>query len=47
VPVLKVNGTWWAVVQNPASGFVSLRASAADQDGNTVTQTIIRAYQVK
>jgi hypothetical protein len=41
-----VNGTWLAVIQNPASGFVSLRANAADQDGNTVTQTIIRAYQV-
>jgi hypothetical protein len=46
VPVLHVNGTWLAVIQNPASGFVSLRASAADQDGNTVTQTVIRAYQV-
>ncbi|MEU3648431.1 S8 family serine peptidase [Lentzea sp. NPDC034063] len=46
VPVLRVNGTWVAVIQNPASGFVSLRANAADQDGNTVTQTVIRAYQV-
>ena len=46
VPVLHVNGTWLAVIQNPASGFVSLRANAADQDGNTVTQTIIRAYRV-
>lgn len=46
VPVLRVNGTWSAVVKNPASGFVSLRANAADQDGNTVTQTVIRAYQV-
>ncbi|MEV6237845.1 S8 family serine peptidase [Lentzea sp. NPDC051838] len=46
VPVLRKNGTWSAIVQNPASGFVSLRAKAADQDGNTVTQTIIRAYQV-
>ncbi|MEV4318071.1 S8 family serine peptidase [Actinocrispum sp. NPDC049592] len=47
VPLLNLNGTWWAVIQNPASGFVSLRAGAADQDGNTLTQTIIRAYQVK
>ncbi|NGY62506.1 S8 family serine peptidase [Lentzea sp. NEAU-D13] len=46
VPVLHANGAWLAVIQNPAAGFVSLRASAADQDGNTVTQTIIRAYQV-
>jgi subtilisin family serine protease len=47
VPLLKVNDTWWAGVLNPASGFVSLRASASDSDGNTVTQTIIRAYRVK
>ncbi|WP_157984728.1 S8 family serine peptidase [Lentzea terrae] len=47
VPVLRANGTWLAVIQNPASGFVSLRANAADQDGNTVTQTVIRAYRVK
>ena len=46
VPVLPANGAWLAVIRNPASGFVSLRANAADQDGNTVTQTIIRAYQV-
>jgi hypothetical protein len=47
VPVLHVSGTWMAVIRNPASGFVSLRANAADQDGNTVAQTIIRAYRVK
>ncbi|MDX3659845.1 S8 family serine peptidase [Streptomyces sp. ID05-26A] len=46
VPVLRVNDTWSAVIRNPASGFVSLRASAADEAGNTVTQTVIRAYQV-
>ncbi|MGW4210366.1 S8 family serine peptidase [Lentzea sp. NPDC004789] len=46
VPVLNVNGTWSAFVRNPASGFVSLRANAADQGGNTVTETIIRAYRV-
>jgi subtilisin family serine protease len=47
VPLLQVNGTWWAGVQHRSSGFVSLRASASDSDGNTVTQTIIRAYRVK
>jgi subtilisin family serine protease len=47
VPLLKVNGTWWAGVQHRSSGFVSLRASASDSDGNTVAQTIIRAYRVK
>lgn len=47
VPLLKVNDQWWAAVKNPSAGFVSLRASASDHDGNTVAQTIIRAYQVK
>ncbi|MBP2320903.1 hypothetical protein JOF56_001288 [Kibdelosporangium banguiense] len=28
-------------------GSVSVRTSASDPDGNTVSQTIIRAYQVK
>jgi len=27
------------------SGFVSLRATAADSEGNTVTQTVVRAYR--
>jgi subtilisin family serine protease len=27
------------------NGFVSLRATAADSDGNTVTQTVVRAYR--
>ncbi|MFG2053289.1 S8 family serine peptidase [Micromonospora sp. NPDC048930] len=35
-----------AWVRNPAgTGFVSLRAAATDTSGNTVKQTIIRAYQ--
>ncbi|WBB68337.1 S8 family serine peptidase [Micromonospora sp. WMMD812] len=35
-----------AWVRNPSgSGFVSLRASATDTGGNTVKQTIIRAYR--
>ncbi|WP_433360739.1 S8 family serine peptidase [Actinoplanes sp. CA-142083] len=35
-----------ALVQHPrGSGFVSLRAAAADTGGNTVRQTIIRAYK--
>ncbi|MEU7900254.1 hypothetical protein AB0B45_46405 [Nonomuraea sp. NPDC049152] len=32
-------------VDNPASGHVSLRAKATDASGNTVEQTIIRAYR--
>lgn len=37
-----------AIVAHPASaGFVSLRATATDTDGNGVEQTIIRAYALK
>ncbi|OLF12384.1 hypothetical protein BLA60_08460 [Actinophytocola xinjiangensis] len=37
-----------AVLEHPAgASSVSLRASATDQDGNTVTQTVIRAYTLK
>ncbi|MEV4114975.1 S8 family serine peptidase [Nonomuraea sp. NPDC049695] len=32
-------------LQNPAAGHVSLRAKATDVSGNTVEQTIIRAYR--
>lgn len=35
-----------AWVRNPTgTGFVSLRAAATDTSGNTVKQTIIRAYR--
>jgi subtilisin family serine protease len=35
-----------ALVPHPAGGgFVSLRAKAADSDGNTVEQTVLRAYR--
>jgi hypothetical protein len=47
VPLVKIHDRWWTVYQQPSSGFVSLRASAADTDGNTVTQTINRAYRLK
>lgn len=39
-------GRWVASVTNPAQGHVSLRAHAVDTDGNTVTQTTLRAYPV-
>lgn len=32
-------------LRNPATGHVSLRAKATDVSGNTVEQTIIRAYR--
>ncbi|MFE3453644.1 S8 family serine peptidase [Nonomuraea sp. NPDC059194] len=34
-------------IKNPADGFVSLRTQATDADGNTVQQTVTRAYQVR
>jgi subtilisin family serine protease len=38
----------YALVLHPAApGFVSLRCSARDADGNTVTHTLIRAYRTQ
>ncbi|MEQ4207859.1 S8 family serine peptidase [Actinopolymorpha sp. B9G3] len=39
---------WVAVVETPQSGaeYVSLRAKASDSKGNTVEQTILRAYAI-
>lgn len=38
-------GTWLAAVANPkAAGAVSLRITATDADGNSIDQTVIRAY---
>jgi hypothetical protein len=46
--VVTATGTnaWNAAIANPASGFVSLRASATDAAGTTCTQVITRAYAV-
>lgn len=39
--------TWTATVHNPpTAGYVSLRATAVVTNGNSVTDTIIRAYRV-
>ncbi|WP_444948828.1 S8 family serine peptidase [Micromonospora ureilytica] len=39
---------WSAVLRHPAgTGYVSLRASARDTAGNTVTQRIIQAYRLR
>lgn len=43
----KVGNHWQATVRHPASWFVSLRASAEDDDGNTVTGTVTRAYRLR
>ncbi|MEO6087217.1 MAG: hypothetical protein ABIQ18_29310 [Umezawaea sp.] len=46
--VIKANGRWLAVVHHPVGAtFVSLKAKAKDADGNSVEQTIIRAYGLK
>jgi subtilisin family serine protease len=48
VPVAAAGTGWVATVTNPgAAGFVSLKASAADSAGNSVVQTIVRAYAVR
>jgi hypothetical protein len=40
--------TWTATVDHPAGpGYVSLRGQARDQDGNTVEETILRAYRLE
>jgi subtilisin family serine protease len=44
---LRTGSDWLALVRNPARGFVSLRAVAVDAEGNSVDQTIIRAYRVR
>ncbi|MCE6998301.1 S8 family serine peptidase [Saccharothrix sp. S26] len=38
---------WTVTVRHPRDGYVSLRARAADADGNRVEQTIVRAYQLR
>ncbi|WP_370116259.1 S8 family serine peptidase [Streptacidiphilus sp. MAP12-33] len=42
------HGTWTATVKAPTwAHYVSLRATAKDTAGNTIAQTILRAYGVK
>lgn len=38
---------WTARIGKPGKGLLSLRFNVADRDGNTVTQTVIRAVQLK
>ena len=46
--VVAARNRWRASVQHPAGpGFVSLRATAEDGSGNSVRQTIIRAYALR
>lgn len=46
VPAVRLGNGGLAVAHNPpGGGFVSLRITARDTEGNAVTQTVIRAYQ--
>jgi subtilisin family serine protease len=47
-PVIRTGDQWLAAVMHPKDAkFVSLKASATDAAGNTVSQTVIRAYALK
>jgi subtilisin family serine protease len=48
-PTTEKDGAYTAKVWQPKdkSGFVSLRASAVDSKGNTVTTTVYRAYELR
>jgi hypothetical protein len=47
VPLARTGDHWAATIANPtAPGYVALRATVADSAGDTVTQTILRAYAV-
>jgi hypothetical protein len=46
VPVVRHGQTAVARLRHPSTGFVSLRGSAVDQGGATVTETLIRAYRL-
>jgi hypothetical protein len=41
------NGARWKVTVPGGTGFASLRTTATDATGNSVTETIIRAYRVR
>jgi hypothetical protein len=49
VPTFDRFGTYTATVWHPrgTSGFVSLRATAVDTKGNSVTTTVHRAYELR
>lgn len=47
-PVTRSGAGWTATVTGPATaGYVSLRATATDTAGDSVAQTIVRAYAVR
>ncbi|MEE6262788.1 S8 family serine peptidase [Plantactinospora sonchi] len=44
--VVAAGDHWKVSLTHPATGHASLRATAVDQDGNTVEQTVLRAYGI-
>lgn len=46
VAVRPDGGRWTATVTHPAGGFATLRAKATDANGNSVEQTVVRAYRI-
>ncbi|MFI6102092.1 S8 family serine peptidase [Lentzea sp. NPDC051213] len=38
---------WYALVQNPRSGYVSLRTTATDTAGDTHSSSVLRAYSIR
>ncbi len=47
VPVRRTARGWMATIDQPGSGFVSLRTTAKDAAGNQVRQTILNAYELR
>ena len=48
VPVIRFGQRGFAALNHPAgSEFISLRAQSTDAAGNTVSQTIVRAYRIR
>jgi hypothetical protein len=45
--VREAGSGWTATIIHPASGFVAVRSTATDANGNGVTQTTVRAYRLK
>ncbi|WP_406491789.1 hypothetical protein OG936_00845 [Streptomyces sp. NBC_00846] len=43
----KSDGSYKVSVNNPASGYVSLRVKAQDTNGSKIEQTLIKAYAVR
>ncbi|MFI5905970.1 hypothetical protein [Dactylosporangium sp. NPDC051541] len=44
--IARAGAGWLVTVQHPARGYASLRATASDEAGNAVRQTVLRAYQI-